>query len=150
MLHPGPELSFEAFCDVERVAFFRNALAGTAAAIVLGLIMGIPVGVITAVKRNQADWAELVVSDTGTGMTPEVIAKAFDPFFTTKPSGQGTGLGLATVYGIATAAGGQVITPPTPVGTLRYICATMASRWGAIVRRTNAIRRRMWARSPPI
>jgi CheY-like chemotaxis protein len=48
------------------------------------------------------------VSDTGTGMPPEVAERAFEPFYTTKPQGAGTGLGLATVYGIATAAGGDV------------------------------------------
>ena len=53
-------------------------------------------------------YVRLRIADTGTGMPEDVLARAFDPFFTTKPPGQGTGLGLATVFGIATQAGGHV------------------------------------------
>lgn len=53
-------------------------------------------------------YLSVCVTDTGTGMAPDVIAKAFDPFFTTKPMGQGTGLGLSMIYGFVRQSGGQV------------------------------------------
>lgn len=58
---------------------------------------------------SSGSWCVLAVSDTGTGMSEAVLQRLFEPFFTTKAPGMGSGLGLATVYGIAQQLGGQVI-----------------------------------------
>ena len=57
---------------------------------------------------EPGEYVSLCVSDNGTGMSPEIVAKALDPFFTTKPIGMGTGLGLSMIYGFVKQSGGQV------------------------------------------
>ena len=77
----------------------------------------------------SGDYISLCVTDTGAGMSADIVAKAFDPFFTTKPIGQGTGLGLSMIYGFVRQSGGQ-IRIDSEVGSGTTICIYLPRHHG--------------------
>jgi len=86
----------------------------------------------------EGQYLSLCVTDTGTGMPPEVVAHAFEPFFTTKPIGEGTGLGLSMIYGFAKQSGGEVrIYSEVGVGTT--VCIYLPRHHGEIAEEGSAV-----------
>ncbi len=103
-------LSVDAPAGLSPVALGRGQVNQILINLVVNARDALPGGgsIAVTVRDEDEDCVALVVADDGEGMSEEVRAQAFDPFFTTKPRGQGTGLGLATVYGIVKNAGGSV------------------------------------------
>src|SRR5471030_1700280 len=114
----------------------------------------IDVNQLTDVAAGQ--YVQLTVSDTGCGMSEEVLQRAFEPFFTTKPQGEGTGLGLSMAYGFVKQSRGhiKIVSAPGAGATVRiYLPRSMRPRkrpWPS--RRTwspAAARRCWWSRTTP-
>jgi len=115
-LHNGPEL-WPVHADetqlsnaiINLVVNARDAMpgGGTVTIATANDMVQQPEALGTAIMP-AGEYVRIEVTDTGTGISKENLSKIFDPFFTTKPVGQGTGLGLATVYGIVKQSGGFI------------------------------------------
>jgi PAS domain S-box-containing protein len=115
-LGPGVRLRFDLDADANAVMGDETQLELAVLNLAINARDATPEGgdLIIATRKCTAgetglppgDYVELSVTDTGTGMPPDIVARAFDPFFTTKGVGKGTGLGLSQVYGMARQAGG--------------------------------------------
>ncbi|GGN27917.1 signal transduction histidine kinase [Actinoplanes campanulatus] len=111
----------------------RHAMTGGGSLTIRVAPLTQPAAATPSLPMPAGRYIHIAVADTGTGMPPEVVRHAFEPFFTTKPVGQGTGLGLANVYGVVTQANGHITIDSEPgCGTTvnLYLPATTAAEPG--------------------
>ena len=129
-LPPGVTLHVSVHDDAVPVTADRMQLEQVLLNLVLNARDAMPQGgALTIALHPDAagTQANLSVTDTGTGMTPDVQARIFEPFFTTKPVGAGTGLGLAVVYGVVTQSGGTIrVETASGSGTALHICLPLS------------------------
>jgi two-component system, NtrC family, sensor kinase len=99
----------EVKCFTQKISqVFMNILLNAAQAIEKKGTITISTRYVKEGRRTDDFWVEILISDTGCGISEESILKIFDPFFTTKPVGQGTGLGLSITYDIIRSHGGNL------------------------------------------
>ena len=108
-LHPVPQVMGSV---AQLTQVFVNILLNAAQAIPPGAARQNEVRVTLA--RTDDGRVQVAISDTGHGMSPEVIARVFDPFFTTRPVGEASGLGLSVCHGIVSALGGEILVESAP------------------------------------
>jgi CheY-like chemotaxis protein len=112
--------------DLRPIVIDRSRLEQILLNLVVNARAAMPEGgkltISTAACQGNRHRVRLSVADTGVGMAPDVAERVFEPFFTTRAQGEGTGLGLATVYGAVTEAGGEVTLHTSPgCGTTFHI-----------------------------
>ena len=120
-LEPGPD-TIEVLADAEQlervminlVVNAVDAIRGSGTITIHVELVQLDQQAAAMADVQSGPFAMIVVKDTGMGMTSDTLAHVFEPFFTTKPPGQGTGLGLATVFGIVRQAGGQIDVESVP------------------------------------
>jgi PAS domain S-box-containing protein len=128
--YPGPTTILIDRSELERS--FLNLAINARDAMPDGGRFTIEISHVSEQDAEVSASVRICVTDTGTGIEPDVIAHCFEPFFTTKGRAQGTGLGLATVHATVTKAGGEIRVESSPGSGTRFTISFPAHELGAI------------------